>query len=131
MSTHQRCIEYATQWVLKQGWDLTLYSICVSPLQSCPEGYLSVEVTHLPTIPGEGPLEPREQLRLSRLLEIKVETGEVGDVLAARDLQVLERVRKIEHAKAEVSRLQHQLETLEEQNRKGQIELDTPSASES
>lgn len=101
-----RAVAGAKAWAAEQGYRPQLYSIMVSPVQSAPAGSISVEVAHLPTTPEDGRLDPKEQLRRSRLLEVNAETGVVECVLAARDPAMLERILKLEQTRGETERLQ-------------------------
>mmetsp|Transcript_35645 Transcript_35645/g.83496 ORF Transcript_35645/g.83496 Transcript_35645/m.83496 type:complete len:135 (-) Transcript_35645:308-712(-) len=99
-------VDAARQWLGSKGWEAANYHIAVADVQSCPDGFTSVEVTCLRL---EDTDEHSDLLKRSRVLEINNETGEVETELAARDMTKLKRMLELETVRVQTENLQDRL----------------------
>eukprot|EP00285_Hemiselmis_virescens_P017484 CAMPEP_0173398214 /NCGR_PEP_ID=MMETSP1356-20130122/40857_1 /TAXON_ID=77927 ORGANISM="Hemiselmis virescens, Strain PCC157" /NCGR_SAMPLE_ID=MMETSP1356 /ASSEMBLY_ACC=CAM_ASM_000847 /LENGTH=145 /DNA_ID=CAMNT_0014357653 /DNA_START=107 /DNA_END=541 /DNA_ORIENTATION=+ len=100
-------LDAARGWLSSKGWEAANYHIAVAEVQSCPDGYTSVDVTCINLEESE---DYTDLLKRSRVLEVSNETGDVETVLAARDMARLKRMLELETVRVHTESLQEQLE---------------------
>jgi hypothetical protein len=92
----------AKSWIVEQGWTPENFSVKVSDLQSCPFGFVNIDI-----ICTEA--SDANPLRSSRVLEVEISTGKIETVLAARDPEKLKKMVDLERVKVKTELMQAEL----------------------
>jgi hypothetical protein len=103
VSDVERAIASAKSWVAEQGWAVDNFFIASSELQSCPIGYVTIDVICCQT-------DNADQFHDSRVLEVHLSTGKVENVLASRNPEQLKKVMDLERVKVITERMQQKLD---------------------
>jgi hypothetical protein len=99
----ERAIASAKSWVAEQGWSLDDFCIASSELQSCPIGYVNIDVICCKSDDGD-------QFRRSRVLEVHFSTGKIENVLASRNPEQLKKIMDLERVKVTTEMMQQRLD---------------------
>lgn len=92
----------AKSWIADQGWAVEKFMVQVSDLQSCPFGFVNIDVICTETLDSD-------LLRSSRVLEVEMSTGKIETVLAARDPAKLKKMVDLEKVKVKTELMQAEL----------------------
>ncbi|EKX45602.1 hypothetical protein GUITHDRAFT_108476 [Guillardia theta CCMP2712] len=125
-ASHERAVEASRQWLRDKGWEEDHYVISVSEVQSCPQGFLSVDVI---CIKSEDEDEDRSLLlKKSRVLEVDLVRFSVETVLAARDMNALKRILELERVRVRTEELEegmraNELEGTRQEKEEQEVEI--------
>jgi hypothetical protein len=103
MQTEVLCaIASAKSWVVEQGWPVEDFFIASSEIQSCPIGYVNIDVIC-------SLMDNADRIR-DRVLEVNLSTGTIENVLASRDPEKLKKIMDLERVKVNTEMMQERLD---------------------